>query len=84
MDKVYVLTIEDVSDGTKTVNNLDVYSDYDKAKRQFDLEVKECMNDNDFSDYHIYKSDNDFTVYKDDNYLKDHIEIHIKKCNVII
>lgn len=84
MDKVYVLTIEDVSDGTKLVDKLDVYSDYNKAKQRFDLEVKAYMNGNDFSNYTIHKSNNDFTVYEEDNYSKEHIEIHIKECNVII
>ena len=84
MDKVYVLTVEDVSNGTKIVDNLDVYSDYNKAKQRFDLEVKEYMNNNDFSNYHIHKSDNDFTTYEDGNYLEEHIEIHIKELNIIL
>ena len=84
MDKVYVLTIVDVSGGTLLVDKIEVYCDYKKAKRQFDLEVKEYINNNDFSCYHVHKSDNDFTAYEDDNYLNEHIEIHIKECNIII
>lgn len=84
MDKVYVLTVVDVSGGTELTNKIEAYIDYKKAKQQFDLEVKEYINDNDFSNYHVHKSDNDFTAYEDGNYLEDHIEIHIKECNVII
>ena len=84
MDKVYVLTVVDISDGKELVNRMEAYSDYRKAKRQFDLEVKEYMDDNDFSNYHVHKSDNNFTAYEDGNYLKEHIEIHIKECNIII
>ena len=84
MDKVYILTIEDVSDGTKLTDTLDVYANYDKAKQRFDLEVKDYINNNDFSNYCVNKSDNDFTAYEDGNYLEEHIEIHIKECNIII
>ena len=83
MDKVYVLTMEDVSDGTKIVDNLDVYSDYNKAKQRFDLEVKEYMNNNDFFNYYMEKTEDNFVVYLKDNYSHDHIEIHIKECNII-
>lgn len=84
MDKVYVLTVVDVSGGTELTNKIEAYIDYKKVKQQFDLEVKEYMNDNDFSNYHVHKSDNDFIAYEDGNYLEDHIEIHIKECNIII
>lgn len=84
MDKVYVLTMEDVSDGTKIVDNLDVYSDYNKAKQRFDLEVKKYLDNNDFFNYHMERTEDNFVVYLKDNYLHDHIEIHIKECNIII
>ena len=84
MDKVYVLTIVDVSGGTELVNELEVYADYNKAKQKFDLEVKDYIDNNDFNNGHLHKSDNDFTAYEDGNYLEEHIEIHIKECNIII
>lgn len=84
MDKVYVLTVVDVSYGTELVNELEVYADYNEAKRKFDLEVEDYTNNNDFNNSRIHKSDNDFTAYEDGNYLEEHIEIHIKECNIII
>lgn len=83
MGKVYVLTIQNVSDGTSLVDTLDVYANYDKAKQRFDTEVKEYLDDNDFSNYIVDKSENDFSVYEEYEYLRNHIEIHIKECNII-
>lgn len=40
MGKVYVLTIEDVSESNMLVDTLDVYANYDKAKRHFNAIVK--------------------------------------------
>ena len=83
MNKVYVLTIEDVSDGTKIVDNLDIYADYSKAKQRFDSEVKEYLGDNDFFNYNVEHTTEHFVAYLKDNYSHDHIEIHIKECNII-
>lgn len=83
MDKVYVLTIQDVSDGTFLVDELDVYANYDKAKHKFDDVVKDYLDNNDFFNYHMEKNEDNFVVYLKDNYLHDHIEIHIKECNII-
>lgn len=84
MNTVYVLTIEDISGGTELTNKIEVYSNYKKAKQQFDLKVKAYINDNDFSNYYLEKSNNDFIAYENGNYLEEHIEIHIKECNIII
>lgn len=83
MGKVYVLTVQDVSDGTFLVDTLDVYANYDKAKRNFDNVVKDYLDNNDFFNYHMEKNEDNFVVYLKDNYLHDHIEIHIKECNII-
>lgn len=83
MDKIYVLTIEDVDDGVFLTNKIEVYANYDKVKQIFDAEINEYFKNNDFADYIINKSENDFSVYKEYEYLRDHIEIHIKECNII-
>lgn len=77
MDKVYVLTLIDVSDGVQLTNKVEVYANYDKAKLRFDIEIQEYLDDNDFSGYIINKSENDFSVYKKYEYMRNHIEIHI-------
>lgn len=83
MGKVYVLTIQDVSDGTFLVDTLDVYANYDKAKHKFDDVVKDYLDNNDFFNYHMEHTEDNFVVYLKDNYSHDHIEIHIKECNII-
>lgn len=77
MDKVYVLTLIDVSDGVQLTNKVEVYTNYDKAKQIFDAEVNAYYENNDFTGYIINKSENDFSVYKEHEYLRDHIEIRI-------
>ena len=84
MDKVYVLTIEDVDDGISLTNEIEVYADYNKAKQKFDLIVKEYLDHNDFSNYVINKSERDFSVYREYEYTRHHIEIHIIENNIII
>lgn len=83
MGKVYVLTIRDVSDGVFSTDTLDVYANYDKAKHKFDDVVKDYLDNNDFFNYHMEKTEDNFVVYLKDNYLREHIEIHIKECNII-
>lgn len=83
MDKVYVLTLIDVSDGVQLTNKVEVYANYDKAKRIFDAEVKEYIDNNDFSDYNIIKSDNEFiTIHKEEQH-NDFIEILLTETNII-
>ena len=84
MDKVYVLTVVDVSDNTTLTDTLDVYANYDKAKHKFDDIVKDYLNNNDFYNYHINRTKDDFVVYLKGSYSHDHIEIHIRECNIII
>lgn len=83
MDKVYVLTLTDVSDGILLVDTLDVYANYDKAKHKFDNIVKIYLDNNNFFNYHIEKTEDNFVAYLKDNYLRDHIEIHIIEKDII-
>ena len=83
MDKVYVLTIEDVSEGTMIVDTLDVYANYNKAKHEFNIVVKNYLDNNDFSNYHIERTEDSFVVYLKDKCLSDYINIYIKERNVI-
>ena len=83
MDKVYVLTIEDTSGATLLVNKMEAYSDYCKAKRQFDLEVKEYMDNNDFTNYNVVKSDNEFVAIHKEEQHNDFIEILLTETNII-
>ena len=83
MDKVYVLTLIDVSDGVQLTNKVEVYNNYNKAKQIFDTEVKEYMDNNDFSDYNIVKSDNEFiAIHKEEQY-NDYVKILLTETNII-
>lgn len=83
MDKVYVLTLIDVSDGVQLTNKVEVYANYDKAKQIFDAEVNEYYKNNDFTDYNIVKSDNEFiAIHKEEQY-NDFIKILLTETNII-
>ena len=83
MDKVYILTIEDIDDGVSLINKIEVYADYNKAKQVFDAEVKTYLEKNDFTEYVINKEENDFSVYIEHEYLLNHVEIHITEQQII-
>lgn len=83
MDKVYVLTLIDVSDGVQLTNKVEVYKDKNKAKRIFDIEINEYYKNNDFADYNIVKSDNEFiAIHKEEQY-NDYVKILLIETNII-
>ena len=84
MDKVYVLTIHDVTDGTVLVDFIEAYKDFEKASIRFEQEVKEYLQNNDFTDYIINRTNTMFQVYKNGDYYFEHVEINIKELNIIL
>ena len=81
--KVYILMIEDVDDGAINTHNIDVYSNYDKVKQEFDKLVKEYKEKNDFSHCDISESYNHFYVESEDSPLLDYLYIDIIEKTVI-
>lgn len=83
MDKVYVLTLTDVSDGVQLTNKVEVYDNYNKAKQIFDAEVKTYYEHNCFIDYNIVKSENKFiAIHKEEQY-NDFVKIILTETNII-
>jgi hypothetical protein len=84
MDKVYVLTLTDVSDGVLLVDKVEIYKDKDKAKRIFDAEINSYYENNDFTNYNVVKSDDEFiAIHKEEQY-NDFIKILLTETNIII
>ena len=81
--KVYILMVEDVSDGTRYTNNIDVYLSFDTVKQEFDKLVKEYKEKNDFSHCDISESYNHFYVESKDSPLLDYLYIDIIEKTVI-
>ena len=75
--------VEDVSDGTRYTNNIDVYLNYDKAKHEFDKLVAEYKEKNDFSHCDISESSNYFYVESEDSPLLDYLYVDIIEKTVI-
>lgn len=84
MDKVYVLTLIDVSDGVSLIDRVKAYRDKNKAKILFDAEVNAYYENNDFTNYNIIKSDNEFiAIHKEEQY-NDYVKILLTETNIII
>ena len=83
MDKVYVLTLIDVSDSVILVDRVEVYANYNKAKLIFDAEINTYYAYNDFTNYNIVKSDNEFIVIHKEEQYNDYVKILLTETNII-
>jgi hypothetical protein len=83
MDKVYVLTLIDVSDGVQLTNKVEVYANYDKAKQIFDAEINTYYAYNDFTNYNVVKSDNEFFAIHKEEQHNDYVKIDLIETNII-
>ena len=83
MDKVYVLTLIDVSDGVQLTNKVEVYANYDKAKQIFDAEINAYYVYNDFTNYNVVKSDNEFIAIHKEKQHNDYVKIDLTETNII-
>ena len=75
--------VKDVDDGAINTHNIDVYSNYNKVKQEFDRLVKDYKENNDFSHYEISESLTHFYVESKDNALLDYLHIDILEKTVI-
>lgn len=83
MDKVYVLTLIDVSDGVQLTNKVEVYANYDKAKQIFNAEINAYYEYNDLTNYNVVKSNNEFiAIHKEEQY-NDYVKILLTETNII-
>lgn len=84
MNKVYVLTLIDVSDGVQLTNKVEVYNNYNKAKQIFKKEVDSYYENNDLTNYNIVKSDNEFIAIHKEEQHNDFVKILLTETNIII
>ena len=81
MDKVYVLTIRDVSDGIVLTDSIEVYKDFNKAKENYD-DAKSNYDDAGFHFNEDINPKNNFFSYYKYNSIENYIEIRLIECVV--
>lgn len=81
---VWVVTLEDVSDGIRICDNISIFYSLKKAKAYFRerVEFYKDDTDSDNTDYIIEEDDDSFELWKDGYWCSDHVSITLEKHNV--
>lgn len=75
--------IEDVSDGVSFTQKIDVYSDFNIIKAEFDKIVKDYKKNNDFKNYIISESPVHFHATSNNDSLSDYVRIDILEKQIL-
>lgn len=82
MDKVYVLIIRDISDGTLLTDEVHAFKNLNNAKKVLNDKIKEYLNNNNFKNYEIKQTDISFHAWEKENSIYEHITIDIVECKI--